>query len=52
VNVSGVFIGRKMDGEDLEKDDKFGVKDDQTKLKNGENVEEKLTKMRAVTARW
>jgi len=30
----------------LKKDDKFGGKADQTKLKNDENLEEKRTKMR------
>jgi len=32
----------------LKKDDKFGVKDEQTKLKNAENLEEKRTKMRPI----
>jgi len=32
----------------LKKDNKFGVKVDQTKWKNGENLQEKRTKMRAI----
>jgi len=32
----------------LKKDDKFGGKDDQTKLKNDKNLEGKCTKMRPI----
>jgi len=32
----------------LKKDNKFGVKVKQSKLKNGENLEEKRTKLRTI----
>jgi len=38
VNLSELFLAQKSDGQDFEKDKKCGVKVEQTKWKNGENL--------------
>jgi len=39
---------QKSDGQHLQRGKKCGLKVEQTKLKNGENLDEKGTKMRAI----
>jgi len=47
-NLSELFLAQKSDGQHFRKDKKIGVKVDQTKWKNGENLKEKCTKMHAI----
>jgi len=42
------IFSTKSDGQHFKKDKKFGVEVDQTKWRNGENLEKKRTKMRAI----
>jgi len=43
-NLSELFIAKKLMEKTLKKDDKFGGKPDQTKLKNDGNLEENAQK--------